>query len=73
MLHSQNYGTQGISGSKRQVHRTKCLHKNTVVISHWKLIPQLKALEQKEKMSSKRSKQKDIIKVKSEINIVETR
>ena len=61
------------SSPKRKTHSSKCLQKETVGAYTSTLIAHLKALEQKDANSPKRSRQQGIIKLRGEINQVETR
>ena len=59
--------------SKRETHNSECLQEETRESTHSSLTTHLKALEQKEANSPKRSRRQEIIKLRGEINQVETR
>jgi hypothetical protein len=58
--------------SKRKTHSSECLHKETRAHTT-SLTTHLKAIEKKEANSPKRSKRQEIIKLRGEINQLETR
>ena len=68
---TQTFGTQSIS--KRETHSSECLHKKRERAHTSSLTIHLKALEKKEANSPKRSRRQEIIKLRGEINQVETR
>ena len=70
--HTQNMG-HNESISKRETHNSECLQKETRESTHQQLTTHLKATEQKEPNSPKRSRLQEIIKLRGEINQVETR
>ena len=59
--------------SMRKTHSSECLQKETRESTHKQLNNTLKALEQKEANSLKRSRWQEIIKHRGDINQVETR
>ena len=60
--------------SKRKTYSSECLHKETRERAHTSsLTTHLKAIEQKEANSPKRSRLQEIIKLRGEINQVETK
>ena len=61
------------SSVKRKVHSTKCLHKEAGKIHTNELTEHLKTLEQKEANSPKRTRWQEIIKLRAEINKIETK
>ena len=60
------------SSAKRKVHNTKCLHKVEKSYSS-DLTAHLKALEQKEADSPSRSRRREIIKLRAEINKIKSK
>ena len=61
------------SSAKRKTYIWKCLHKETRESIHYQLTAHMKALEQKEAYTPNRSRQQEIIKLKDEINQIETK
>ena len=61
------------SSPKRKTHSSECLQKKLERAYTSSLTAHLKALEQKEANTSKRRRQREIIKLKAEINQVETK
>ena len=61
------------SSPKRKTHSSECLQKEKERAYTSSLTAHLKALEQKEANSPKRSRRQEIIKLRGEINQVETR
>ena len=61
------------SSPKRKTHSSECLQKETERAYTSSLTAHLKALEQKEANSLKKSRQQEIIKLRAEINQVETK
>ena len=69
--HTQTCGYNE-SGSKRQCHRTKCLHKRKWERSHTsKLTAQIKALEPKEEITPKRHRWQEVVELRAKINRTE--
>ena len=64
---------QNESISKRKTHSVECLQKETRVSTHQSLTTHLKALEQKKANLPQRSRWQEIIKLRGEIDQVETR
>jgi hypothetical protein len=69
--YTQTYEIQESSG-KRKVHRTKCCGKETGEILQNNVTAHLRALEQNEANSPKISRRQEIIKLRAEINQIET-
>jgi hypothetical protein len=61
------------SSPKRKTHSSECLQKKLEHVYPSNFIAHLKALEQKEANSPKRSRQQEIIKLIAEINQMETK
>ena len=61
------------NGARRKVHSTKCYTKKLESSHISNLAAHLKALEQKEASSPKRSRWQEIIKFRAKINKIETR
>jgi hypothetical protein len=59
--------------AKKKVHSTKCLHKEISEIGTGELTSYLKALEQKEVNTPKRNRLQEIIKLRAEVNKMETK
>ena len=70
--HTQTLG-QSESSPKRKTHSSESLQKKAEQTIDCTLTAYLKALEQKETNSSKRSREQEIIKLRAEINQVETK
>ena len=70
--HTQIYETQA-SSTKRKAHITKGLHKEIREILSLDLTGHLKAREQKESSTHKRSRWQEIIKLRAKINKLETK
>jgi hypothetical protein len=64
---------QNESICKRETHSSECLQKETRESTTRSLTTHLKALEEKEENSPKRSRWQEIIKLRGKINSVETR
>ena len=61
------------SSANRKVHSTKCQHKENVEIYPSDLATHMKALENKETDSPRRSRQQEKIKLMAETNKIETK
>ena len=61
-----------VSSSKRKVHSTKCPIKENGESTHWRLNSTPKSSGKKEADSPRRSRRQEIIKLRVEINKIET-